>query len=327
MASVSKKGNRYYIRISIDGNSRKIYGFTNKRVAERTGEKIESLLTCRTSGGLTDEIRLWLKEIENSDLYDKLATLGLVEERTPEKTLYGLLDTYKTSQSTDVSDSTIQTYERVDKNLRQFFGMDLPLSKITKETAVQFAHWLKTEKLNRRGQKPQPYGTATVNKRLGIVKQFFKYAETMGWILKSPFQILKSGDTSNPDKLEYVPVEKVLQVMEYCPLKWRIIVALGRFCGLRGASEVHSLEWENVHWSSREEAGWIGIKAGKNRCHGRRFRMVPLPPVVEQVLSEWFHQAQEGEPFLFPGMNSTQNFSVMTEKLTIRALGSCWLKP
>ncbi|MDO4585037.1 MAG: hypothetical protein Q4D62_13145, partial [Planctomycetia bacterium] len=109
MASVSRKGNRYYICVYIDGTPRKIYGYTNKRVAERTGEKIENLIACRLSGGLTDEIRLWLKEIENSDLYDKLARLELVEERQEGKTLYGLLEAYQTSQS-DVTAETHKTY-------------------------------------------------------------------------------------------------------------------------------------------------------------------------------------------------------------------------
>ena len=58
MASVSRKGNRYYIYVYIDVTPRKIYGYTNKRVAERTGEKIENLIVCQKFGGLTDEIRL-----------------------------------------------------------------------------------------------------------------------------------------------------------------------------------------------------------------------------------------------------------------------------
>ncbi|MDO4585403.1 MAG: hypothetical protein Q4D62_15050 [Planctomycetia bacterium] len=55
--------------------------------------------------------------------------------------------------------------------------------------------------------------------------------------------------------------------------------------------------------------------------------MIPLSPVVEQVLSDWFHQSPEGEPLVFPGMKAKQNFSVMTEKLAVRVLGECRLNP
>ncbi|MDO4584602.1 MAG: hypothetical protein Q4D62_10925 [Planctomycetia bacterium] len=87
------------------------------------------------------------------------------------------------------------------------------------------------------------------------------------------------------------------------------------------------MEWSDIHWSSPEEPGWISIRAGKNKRHGRRFRMVPLSPIVEQVLSDWFHHSTETQPRLFPGMKPKQNFSVMTQSLAIRALGNCWLNP
>ncbi|MDO4585402.1 MAG: hypothetical protein Q4D62_15045 [Planctomycetia bacterium] len=106
-------------------------------MAERAGERIESLLTCRLSGGLTDEIQLWLKEIQETPLYNKLAALGLVEEKKPERTFYGLMEAYQTSQS-DVTTETHQTYLKVFHNLREFFREDIPLSNITKETAEGF---------------------------------------------------------------------------------------------------------------------------------------------------------------------------------------------
>ncbi|MDO4585234.1 MAG: site-specific integrase [Planctomycetia bacterium] len=233
---------------------------------------------------------------------------------------------YPSSQS-DVTSGTHQTYLKVFHNLREFFREDIPLSNITKETAAQFGNWLRTAPLNRRSRNPKPYGQATVNRRISTVKQIFRYAEKMEWMGKNPFEILKGGESVNPDKMEYVPIEKVLRVMEYSPLKWRVLMAIVRFCGVRGSSEVYHMECSDIHWSSPAEPGWISIKAGKNRRHGRRFRMVPMCPIVEQVLSDWFHETQESEPRLFPGMKAKQNFSVMTKKLAVRALGECWLNP
>ncbi len=50
MASVIKKGNGYYVKFSFQRQERKLYGFTDRRIAERTGEKIEDLKTAVLSG-------------------------------------------------------------------------------------------------------------------------------------------------------------------------------------------------------------------------------------------------------------------------------------
>ena len=73
MASVIKKGNGYYISVSIDGIPWKVYGFTNQRIAKQTGEKIDSLIMSKKTGFLPDETRLWLKKVEETPLYKKLA--------------------------------------------------------------------------------------------------------------------------------------------------------------------------------------------------------------------------------------------------------------
>ena len=44
------------------------------------------------------------------------------------------------------------------------------------------------------------------------------------------------------------------------------------------------------------------VRAEKNKQHGRSYRVVPLPAVLEMHLVEWMEQAPEGEPLLFPGM-------------------------
>ncbi len=60
---------------------------------------------------------------------------------------------------------------------------------------------------------------ATVAKRTGIVKTMFIYAEKIGWLGQNPFRFLKSGDSMNPEKLEYVPTETVMKVVACVPLR------------------------------------------------------------------------------------------------------------
>ena len=130
-----------------------------------------------TAFALTDE-RGW-----KSTLYDKLARLELVEKRQEGKTLYGLLDAYKTSQL-DVTAETHQTYLKVFHRLRTFFREDIPLPNITKETAAMFVFWLRTEPWNHRSYKPQPHDKPTVNRRISIVYKNFRYTEKIKWMGK-----------------------------------------------------------------------------------------------------------------------------------------------
>ena len=153
------------------------------------------------------------------------------------------------------------------------------------------------------------------------------YAEKLGWLTTNPFRFLKAGDSTNEERLEYVPPETVLKVIDESPLRWGLIIALGRFIGVRGSSELYRMEWEDVHWSSEGEAGWIAIRTKKNERHGRKYRQVPMAPIVEELLSRWFFQAAEGEARIFPGMKSQQNFAVMVEKLAKRAGVTGWQVP
>lgn len=124
-----------------------------------------------------------------------------------------------------------------------------------------------------------------------------------------------------------MPPEVVLKVIDESPLYWGLIIALGRFVGVRGSSELYRMEWGDVHWSSEGEAGWIAIRTKKNERHGRLFRQVPMAGVVEELLSRWYFQAAEGEAMVFPGMKSRQNFATMVEKLAMRAGVQVWQVP
>ena len=225
--------------------------------------------------------------------------------------------------------STETTYEKIETNLREFFGEVCELEKITRKRADDFAAWLRTEPLNRRRKGvAEPYSQATINRRISQAKQLFHYARRIGWIAENPFEFIKGGASVNPERWEYVEAETVETIINASHLpKWRAILALGRFAGTRGSSELYGLLWEHVKWSSPGEPGQIVIKAEKNKRHGRQFRTIPMHPTVERELTKLFEQAAEKEPHVFPGMKKQTNFSTMTEKLAIRAGLPIWQNP
>ena len=273
------------------------------------------------------ELTVWVSELEKNSpaLYDKIAEAGLMEAREESRTLGELLETHRKRH--DVSEATRTTWDLIGHNLVEFFGGEKAIARMTQEEVHQFDQWLRTAPLNRRTKEAIPYTEATANKRIGIAKTIFHYAEKIGWIGKNPFRFLKGGDSTNPEKLEYVSAESLIKVVESAPLRWRVILLFGRFCGLRGSSELYKMEWGDIHLSTAEEKGWIAVRAEKNKRHRRSYRVVPLPAVLESYLVQWMEQAAEGEKMVFPKMKKHTNFSVETGKLIAKAGLPVWKNP
>ena len=327
MASITKRGSGYIVEVYIDRQQRKIYGFKNKRDAQRAGDKIESLKAAKRTGEVSPDLAIWIKRLAEADsaIYGKLAEFGLVEPLPEKTTLRQLFERFHASQH-GVSKETRVTYLKPQANLIEYFGEDCELEKITPRRADEFEVWLQKTPLNRRKKgEATPYSTATVNRRIRQVKQFFHYAKRVGMVADNLFQYVKGGESVNPEKWCYVDASTVEKVIDASALpKWRAIVALGRFAGTRGSSELYNMTWDDIHFSSENDPGQIVIKAEKNKRHGRKFRTVPMHPVVERELSTLFEQSREKEPHVFPGMKKQTNFCTMTQKLVSAAGIPLW---
>ena len=57
------------------------------------------------------------------------------------------------------------------------------------------------------------------------------------------------GAQKNDSRLQYIPREVIEDVLRACPdNRWRLLVALARFAGLRVPSEIAHLRWSGVNW-------------------------------------------------------------------------------
>ena len=335
MASVLTKKmangkNGYIVRAYIHGKQESFHGFRDKRDAGRAGEHIDSLETARKTGGkVPADTELWVAKLmeSGSSLYAKLATLGLVEPIQEKHTLEDLIVRHRESL-VNVTNATKEVYAKPERNLRDFFGADYALEKITTSRADEFAAWLRTEPLHQRRKEKIPYSPTTANKRITYTKQLFKYAKRIGWIAENPFTDVPGGTSANPEKWEYVDKETVMRVIDATKdPKWRAKIALGRFAGVRGSSELYDMTWDDVKWSSDGEPGYLIVKAVKNKRHGRVSRSVPMHPVVERELEVLFNQAAEGETHVFPGMEKKTSFGTMTERHIANAGVPLWQEP
>ena len=306
--------NSYRVFQSVEGSDKLIATMSNRRSAERLADHVDTL--AKNLANIPAETLEWLEGLDDKT-HAKLATMGLVESRKEVHTLGDLLEAFR--KRGDVTEESKIAWDKVARNLADFFGKDKPIEAITQEDGIKFERWLRTAPLNRRVNTPCPYSKATVHKRIGHAKTLFSYGEKLGWLAANPFRFLKSGDSVNPGNLEYVDLERFGKVLEVAPLYWRLLMMFGRYCGVRGSSELYRMEWGDIHLSSTEESGWVAIRACKNARHGRTYRVVPIPAIMEPVLVEWMEQAAEGQILVFPGMGKQTSFSGMVRKMAMKA--------
>lgn len=331
MASIyqNQDGGAWSVQFYLSNGKRKKLGLKTrqKRDAQRMADKIQGLVDQKKLGFTNVETQNWLLELSRADaeLYDKLAAMELAPVREQRRKLSDLFR--KHQQRSDVTPETKSNWAKAEENLLHFFG-DRDLEDITQEDAEAFAHWLATEPLHQRRRVKTQYSPATVGKRINFAKQFFTYAEKLGWLRQSPFRFQQGRNVTNPARWHYVPLETMRRVLSECGSAWwRAIFAFGRLGGVRGSSELYRMTWEDIHWSTADQPGRFFIHAGKTKRHGRIGRWVPLDPLLERCLAELFETAAEGEPNIFPGMKKKMNFVTMLTKTILAAGESPWVTP
>jgi len=309
--SKDPRGN-FVLRLTIGKEQVRFKGLKSKREAQRLGEHLEELSRARKLNILPPEyVITWIEKLGDCPLISRLVKLGLINPPKEEHRLDNLIEQYHGSLL-DSEPATWTNYKQAVFNLKTYFKTNPVLEDITREQALLFHQWMRATPLNRRSSSPQRLSKATCNRRIGVVKQLFTYAVRIGWLSNSPFDEIKGGDSSNPEMLAYIPAKEVLKVMEGLDLERQLIIALGRFCGLRGPSEMCQMVWEDIHYKTADEPGWLFIPAKKNKRHGRFGRRVPLPDIVAILFKEL--QASSQSKKVFKEMTDAQNFSVFMHR-------------
>ena len=109
-------------------------------------------------------------------------------------------------------------------NLKEFFGVDIPIHKMTQEQILAWERWLREHE----NLKP-----ITVSRRIGLAKQFFREAVRLEYLPKNPFDCLKRFTVNGDDGEGIVEREDYYRVRAVLPTaQWRLFADLGRFGGL-----------------------------------------------------------------------------------------------
>lgn len=281
VASIGKdrNGRKRILYVAEDGSRKTIrMGKCSMRQAEQFKTKLENLIGGRYSGGLDDDTSRWLAALPD-DIYAKLSSVGLVEERASLR-LGEFLDSYIKGR-VDVKPGTTVHMGQTRRNLIAYFGADKALREINQGDADQWRLHLVGQGLS----------DNTVRRRCGLAKQFFKAAMRRKLVAENPFEELKSSVQGNRAKEYFISPQEAEAVLEACPdSQWRLVFALCRYGGLRCPSEILALTWSDIDW----DRGRVLVHSCKTEHVGKDSRQIPLFPELVPYLQEVFEQAAEG---------------------------------
>jgi integrase len=233
----------------------------------------------------------------------------------PSRRLGGFLDEYVQSR-TDIKPQTAVVLGHTVRNLREFFGDDRALDGITEGDADKWRLYLIGQGLSE----------ATVSRRCGVAKQFFRSALRHKFIPANPFMDLKSTVKANKARQRFISRADAQEVLDACPDgQWRLIFALARFGGLRTPSETLSLKWSDIDW----DKGRLTVHSPKTEHHaGHETREVPLFPELRPHLLAAFEEAEPGTEYVITeyrlnNLNLRTQFARILRKAGLQA----WPKP
>ena len=164
---------------------------------------------------------------------------------------------------------------------------------------------------------------ATVAKRVYVARAIFRKAVKWGMVAANPFEDLPAGSQQNPERSFYVSQETIGAVLGLCPgVFWRLVIALGRYAGLRIPSEVALLTWDDIAW----DTGRLTVRSPKTARHdGHAVRLVPICPELRSILAEAHEQAAEGAKLILPRtLTGASNLRTTFTKIITRAGHKPW---
>jgi integrase len=193
------------------------------------------------------------------------------------------LERYLASR-TDLKPGSLYLQDLTGRYLKQFFGTEIRINRITRAMASDWRTALAKGDLKqaRKNHQYDSMNETTVCGRVVDAITIFNAAVADDLITVNPFDRL-NHQAPKPDKQwHYVSVEELDKLLNACPTAgWKALIALCRLAGLR-RGEALALEWTGVDWQNRR----LTVYAQKTERHGDNKRIVPIEPKLFQLLAE-----------------------------------------
>jgi integrase len=298
------------VEVLVHGTRKRIrLGRIDRKLADALKVRVDDLAQAVALGGRNTEAEKWCDRL-GEDLRDKLVKAGLIAPRVNE-TLGKLIERAKSSRNAikkSTKDADKQTYD----SLVNEFGDYLNVRNITVTATQEWKDSLIASGL----------ATATVAKRVVRARCLFKQAVKWKLVDSNPFEDVKAGSQSNPDRQFFITPEVARDVLDSCPnAEWRAIFAMARWGGVRMPSEIAKMKWEDIHWDKDK----FRVYSPKTEHYkGKRERWVPLFPEVRTALLDLFELAPEGAEYVFERGHSTGNLRTHMTRIVKKAGHTPW---
>lgn len=282
MAAITTHGNRRIIQFRLRDGRRGTISLrdTTESRAITVRDHIEELITAPATGHQPrPATRIWLNELPD-DLYARLVEYDLAAPRLRYQLATVIAEFCASRQ--DVKASTRASWKQAHDALISHFGKDHDLAKIHAGDADDW----------RQKQIGAKLRDATIRKRTRAVNTLMAWAIRRKYITENPFAHLPAASIEGRDK-PYVPAADAWAVIEALPsVSWKLLVALGRFAGLRVPSEALALRWEHIDFA----AGKMTVPVPKlAHIAGKGTRVVPLFTAIQPLMLEAFAAAEPGQ--------------------------------
>ena len=317
MAGISNKKNNRTKRVLFTNEKGKRctirLGKVNDKAAESFKLRVEKLIAAQRMGIPFDsELAAWLRDLPDT-MHGRLAKVGLVDSRVNAAvvTLEMLLKRFEANGV--VKASTRRTYQQTLQSLLKHFGGDIAINTLTVANADEW----------RKAISESGLATATVSKRVRVAKAIFRKAVKWDLLLRNPFEDLRSGSQSNPDRAFYITPEMMQAVLAECSSdQWRCILILCRYAGLRCPSELIGLTWGDVNW----ERKLLTVRSPKTAGYeGHEVRIVPITKEVMPILETLYHKAETGSVEIIDRqLNTGSNLRTNLKRMILRAGMKPW---
>lgn len=209
------------------------------------------------------------------------------------KTLIPAFDRYIATFASRVeknlaSDGTLRHWRSTRKKVQEFLRAhykqdDIELSAIKYAFSQSLYEYLTIE-------VPEPLSEATAKKHIKKLKQILELCSTNEWIAKNPIKGFKCGG----DDTDILPLELVEVETLYCKQ-----LPIERLAEIRDAfifqcftgfayQDVYDLTPENIIRVGKNGERWLIKNRGKTGVT----EMVPILPIVEEIIARYAHHAQ-----------------------------------
>jgi integrase len=234
-------------------------------VVSEFGGFVHRLADVRRFGGELSRKDLQYLENLTSDLRKKLMDKGLIEGKEEERipTIAKLIEQYSKTR-VDVKERTLLFDKRHYGYLTEYFGDNKRVDLITAVEASGIKNYLMNERSAGRKNLQLP----TANRAIKAFKTIFRFAVDSGYLTVSPFVKVKAGAVVNPDRKEFIDVERVREVESQCVglhIELLSILMFGRFAGLRVPCEIQELRFSDFDFETNIFTVPQSGKTGKRR--------------------------------------------------------------